>query len=356
MNINNGRFNKVNTVIYGAILALFVIALVITLERGSLVSAAQTDLKSVYVNQELPIGDPTSTLWDLAPEAEIPLSGQNITAPFNLNSTIDTIRTRSLHNGAWIAFRMEWDDSTEDYGGGSDDFRDSVALQFPVHGGEPFVCMGFVDSEVNIFHWRADFQRNIEEGPLSIQDIFPNVDVTQYPQAMDPGFTSARRVGTPIAAATKPSPVEDLTATGFGTLESQDQVDVTGWGNWDGEKWSVVIARPLVTSDPLDTQFEAGTEAPVAFAVWNGDNQEVNGKKSVSAWVNMALDDTPGVAVSGGTGDAQVIVPAQGAVPSIKINDNDEIVWASIGAGAVMLGLLIVVPVVFFIDSRRRSA
>lgn len=356
MNINIRRFNKVSTVIYGTILALFVIALVITLERGSLVSAAQTDLKSVYVGQELPIGDPTSTLWDQAPDAEVPLSGQNIAAPFNIDSTIDTIRTRSLHNGSWIAFRMEWDDSSKDLGGGSTDFKDSVALQFPVHGGEPFVCMGFVDSEVNILHWRADFQRNIEEGELSINDIFPNADVNIYPMADDPGFTSARRVGNPLAAATKPSAVEDLTATGFGSLESQDQVDVTGWGNWDGDKWSVVIARPLVTSDPLDTQFEAGQEAPVALAVWNGENEERNGKKSVSAWVNVELADVPGIGISDGAGDSPDTTPAQGAVPSIKIDDNDEIVWASIGAGAVLLGLLILVPAVFFIGSRRRSA
>ena len=355
MSINIRDFNTVSTVIYGTMAMLFVLALVITLNRGSLVSAAQTDLKSAYVTQELPIGDPESPLWDSAPAAEVPLSGQNITAPFNIDATIDTIRIRSLHNGKWIAFQMEWDDASKDLGGGSNDYRDSVALQFPVHGGEPFVCMGFVDSEVNILHWRADFQRNIEDGPLSITDIFPNADANTYPLATDITFTSGRATGNPISASEKRSPVEDLTASGFGTLESQEQVDVTGWGAWDGDKWSVVIARPLVTSDLLDTQFEVGEEAPVALAVWNGDNQEVDGKKSVSAWVNVALDDIPGAAGPSGDGDTVGNVPDQSVIATIEAYDPNNILIFAVAAIAISIAsLMFIIPAILLVGVWRR--
>ena len=342
------------TIIYSAVAAMFVLALLVTLDRGSTVSAAQTDLTSVYVDQELPIGDPASSLWELARETEVPLSGQNITPPFNVEATVDTIRIRSIHNGTWVAFRMEWDDDTKNQGGGADDYRDSVALQFPVNGGEPFVCMGFAGAEVNIFHWRADFQRVIEEGPLSMTDIFPNARVNIYPQAMDLAFTTGLAMGNPISATEKPSAVEDLTATGFGTLESQDHVDTTGWGEWDGSKWSVVIARPLLTHDVQDIQFEAGAETPVALAVWNGEERDVNGKKSVSAWVNLALENVPGVIPDGPTIDGGAKAQV-GAEPRIEIVETtNEVLWALIGALAVIVSLLVFVPAVVIISDRQK--
>ena len=347
------------TTVYGLVLALFAVALLVTIGRGSLVSAAQIDLTSVYVDAELPIGDPSSSLWDSAPEVEVPLSGQNITAPFNINTSIDTIRTKSLHNGGWIAFRMEWDDDSKDIGGGSADYRDSVALQFPVHGGEPFVCMGFVGSEVNILHWRADFQRRIEDGPLSISDIFPNAFANIYNQASDPLFTTARAAGNPLSASVYPSPVEDLIATGYGTLESQESVDVTGWGEWDGSKWSVVIARPLITADPQDAQFEPGIETPVALAVWNGEERDVNGKKSVSAWINVGVEELP-VAAGGATPPEGRAAPvgggAVGAAPAIRVDDDGEIIWAVIGALIALGAVAVIVPGVYVAMGRRRNS
>jgi hypothetical protein len=351
------RSNLLRTAIYGAVAVMFVVALVVTLDRGSMVSAAQVDLTSVYIDQDLPIGDASSSLWDQAPEAEIPLSGQNITPPFNISSTIDTIKTRSIHNGSWVAFRMEWEDNTMNEGGGSDDYRDSVALQFPINGGEPFVCMGFVDAEVNILHWRADFQRVIEDGPLSINDIFPDAKVNIYNQADDIAFKPAIAVGNPIASDEKPSAVEDLIATGFGTLEAQEVVHTTGWGEWDGSKWSVVIARPLQTHDEQDTQFELGSETPVALAVWNGEEKDVNGKKSVSAWVNVAVENIPGAA-SGSSGPTIETTKVVLGAPSQTevVETSNEALWALIGGLAVIVGLLIFVPAAIFVTDRRKRA
>ena len=346
------KMYKWSTVIYLSVGALFVLALVVTLDRGSLVSAAQTDLTSVYIDDELPISDASSPLWNMAPEAEVPLSGQMIAPPFNVDGHINTIRTRSIHNGTWVAFRMEWEDSTMNEGGGSDDYRDSVALQFPVHGGEPFVCMGFVDSEVNILHWRADFQRVIEDGPLGINDIFPNAKVNIYNQADDPIFAPARSLGNPIATGEKPSAVEDLIATGFGTLESQEQVNTTGWGNWDGEKWSVVIARPLITSDEQDTQFKTGTETPVALAVWNGEEREVNGKKSVSAWINVAVENIP--TAEGPTIDTPTVGNFTRA-PVVIDNSSNSMLWALTGVLASLVAVVVFVPVVIFFTGRRKT-
>ena len=161
-------------------------------------------------------------------------------------------------------------------------------------------------------------------------------------------------LGNPIAAGEKPSAVEDLIATGFGTLESQEQVNTTGWGNWDGEKWSVVIARPLITSDEQDTQFKTGAETPVALAVWNGEERDVNGKKSVSAWVNVAVENIP--TAEGPTIDT----PPKGGdftrAPVMIDNSSNSMLWALSGVLATLVAVVIFVPVAIFFTGRRKSA
>ncbi len=340
-----GRFWKDGSpgsrAVYVVVAALFAVAIVVTLGRGSLVSAAQTDLVVVYVDQDLPVGDPAHPLWEQVAEAEIPVSGQNVTPPFKTDVSVPSIRVRSLHNGGWIAFRLEWDDGTRDTGGSPNQYRDSVALQFPREGGEPFVCMGFAGAEVNILHWRADFQRDIEEGPLTIADIFPNARANIYPYPTDVSFRTGRAAGNPLAAADKPSPVEDLSATGFGTLETQAHADATGWGAWDGEKWSVVIARPLVTTDIEDAQFTPGDRLPVALAVWDGNRGDVDGKKAVSAWVSVRLEDLPASAAPGPS-EPQAEPQLVSGAPALAAPEpaDNRLLWTIVAVGLIALAAI----------------
>jgi DMSO reductase family type II enzyme heme b subunit len=334
---------------------LFAVAVVVTVGRGSLVSAAQTDLRSVYIDSEIPIGDPESALWDDVPSVQVPLSGQAITSPVSINSAIDTVTARSLHNGNWIAFQFEWEDDTKDVGGRVSDFRDSVAIQLPLGGNEPFVCMGFADAAVNILHWRADFQRDIEDGVPNINDIFPNAAANIYPGEGDVAFSTGLAAGNPLSATDKPSPVEDLEATGFGTLETQLHSDVTGWGAWDGDKWKVVIARRLETPDVHDAQLESGKQMPVAFALWDGDNRDVDGRKSVSAWLNVKLDNVAGTGVS--DGDAQQ--PSDGGLSPADLRPTEIVEKIELSAliiaefAAIILAGVLAVAGYFFYRGRR---
>lgn len=335
--------------------ALFAVAVIVTVGRGSLVSAAQTDLRSVYIDSEVPIGDPESVLWDDVPAVQVPLSGQAITSPMSINSAIDTVTARSLHNGDWIAFQFEWEDSTKDVGGGVSDFRDSVAIQLPLGGDEPFVCMGFADAAVNILHWRADFQRDIEDGIPNITDIFPNARANFYPGAGDVAFTTGLAAGNPLSADVKPSPVEDLEATGFGTLETQSHGDVTGWGAWDGDTWKVVIARRLETPDSHDAQLESGQQMPVAFALWDGDNRDVDGRKSVSAWLSVKLDNVAGTGAS--DGDSQQ--PSDGGLSPSDLRPTEIVEKIELGTlliaefAAIILAGVLAVAGYYFYRGRR---
>ncbi len=344
--------------VYALLLVFLVAAVVVTATRNSFVASAQTDLRVIYTDQDLPINDPNAALWAQAPEINVPLSGQNITAPFGLDPAVDTIRMRSLHNGGWVAFLLEWDDSTQDLGGGSLDFRDSVALQFPVHGGQPFVCMGVMGAEVNILHWRGDFQRDIEEGVPSIDEIFPRAAASIYPGEADIAFTAGLAAGNPLSSLTKPSAVEDLIATGFGTLETQDHADVTGWGAWDGDKWKAVIARPLVTGDDQDAQLTPGQQMPVALAAWDGDNRDVNGRKAVSAWITVALDEVPGNGVAPqptATTAAGAPTPIITPTPIFIQGDGEGTTQIAIVVGLIVF-FTVSVPVAAALIGRRRAS
>jgi len=116
----------------------------------------------------------------------------------------------------------------------------------------------------------------------------------------------------------------------------------------------VVIARPLITKDVQDTQFKTGAETPVALAVWNGEEREVNGKKSVSAWINVAVEKIPTAA--GPTIDS----PPKGGdfsrAPVVIDNSSNAALWALTGALAVLAALLVFVPAVMFLADRRKSA
>ena len=167
------------------------------------------------------------------------------------------VRVRALYNDRDIAFSVEWEDVTRNVSLGVNKFRDGAALQFPVRNtAEPSFRMGQGTGRdgrgmVNIWFWKADVQESIDTG----------------------GKTDGR------------GPVENLTATGFGTLRLKDgpSVPVRGRGQWRNGRWQVVFRRALSGREG-DAVFSAGGVTPVSFAVWDGAGEDVDGRKAVSAW------------------------------------------------------------------------
>ena len=96
-------------------------------------------------------------------------------------------------------------------------------------------------------------------------------------------------MGNQLANRSRSTPVERLYAEGFGTLESRESVDATGWGQWQEGEWQVVITRPLAPEDTSNSQLELGQITTLAIAAWDGGNQEVDGKKSVSSWLTIEV-------------------------------------------------------------------
>ena len=282
------------------------------------VAGAGTEIVAKHVVGAIPVADPSSGMWREATPLEVPLSGQMTAEPMKMDPSTPSLEIRALYNATHIAFRVDWQDETKDNRTiNVTDFRDALAIQMAPPTPLPNVCMGSAGARLHIMQWKADWQADIEEGFKDLQDAFPNFWSDWYPYAMgEPPYTVpddfagnaslylvGYTVGNPFSQPLKVTSVEDAVAEGFFTITTQVSQDAIGRGVWEGRNWSVVVARPLVSSDSADVRVAHGNV--MAFAVWDGASGDVGARKSVSTWVTLSLG--PGahspdvVALAGGT-------------------------------------------------------
>ncbi len=262
------------------------------------------------------IPDAASSVWSVADDTIIPMSGQVVAKPRNYNPTVKVVYVQAVTNGKEIGIRLRWADGTRNEQFiQSEQFKDAAAVEFPVKkpetlpDGKPHFAMGNADQTVNIWHWKSEWQKDMA-GMLDMEDQYPNMAMGSagyymYEPAsrataidkrttfIDAGsgknegvFNTGAWAGNIFSDKTKRiSAVEDLNAEGFGTLTTQAHQDVMGSGNWSNSEWSVVFVRPVSTADANDAQLDKlGDYVPVAFAVWDGSNGERDGLKSVTSW------------------------------------------------------------------------
>ena len=73
------------------------------------------------------------------------------------------------------------------------------------------------------------------------------------------------------------------------TKEKQGRVQ--GKAVWKDGVWHVVMRRPLVSEEQEnEAKLIPGRVQTVSFAVWNGENKERNGQKSVAPWFQLVID------------------------------------------------------------------
>lgn len=227
---------------------------------------------------EIP-SDPKDSMWAKAVAINVPLVPQVMAKPRIYESKIKELKVKALYNTKEIAFLVEWEDPTEDSTVDIDKFSDAVALEFPSQTTreKPHFAMGDKENTVNIWFWKAAWQRQQEEGRL---------------YAMVDDFAGGIEVGNPVSKA-RPVPVENIIAQGFGSatdLQKADNQNVSGKGVRDGNKWIVLFKRPIASSEKFEALFKEGGVTPVAFAVWNGSEGDRGGRKVVSTWYYVGLE------------------------------------------------------------------
>ncbi len=236
--------------------------------------------------------DPGDGAWDRVPETELPLTAQQTSYPFG-GGSVAAVTVQALHDEESLYLRVTWPDSTSDVGTGAPEaFSDAVAVQFPSVAAAtvPAVCMGQASSGVNIWQWRADSDAG---PPDTMDEIRPNT-VVDVPETANEDYP-ARVAGNPFDAE-EAGAVQNLLAEGFGTIGPAEDQPVAGHGEHDDQGWTVVLRRELSSTAGGEPSFRMGEPTDMAFAVWDGANDERNGLKSVSAFATLALsnDTVPG--------------------------------------------------------------
>lgn len=253
--------------------SLIVVAGVLGAFGIPLVSSEGMTIRSYLVQGDLP-NSADDADWRKVSPVTIPLSGQVITRPVWPEPTVRALTVRSVHNGTEIAFLLEWQDNTKNDRLTPGTFRDGVAVGLPLGDAPAFFCMGQLDHYINIWHWKADWQSDIDrraarasekkEGGVRTFEVIP------------------RRV----------SSVEDLIGGGFSTLTTKEkQGRVQGQAVWRDGVWHVVMRRLLVSEEQEnEATLVPGRIQTVSFAVWNGENKERNGQKAVAPWFQLSID------------------------------------------------------------------
>lgn len=230
--------------------------------------------------------DPADPLWESFDPVRVPLNPL-----WPEPQPVPAIAVIAVHNGKTAAFHLSWRDPSKN--GESvrvQEFQDCVALQFSLNGSTPFLGMGDKDNPVNLWLWRAAWQQEVEGRRPDMKDEYPSMHTDVYLNTNDL-YLTAVAAGNVIARQ-HTTPVEDTNARGFGTLASQpmEQQNVKGRGLWFDGSWHVVITRELGSKEPNDVKFEPGATVPVAFAVWNGEQRDRNGRKVVSNWLKVTVE------------------------------------------------------------------
>lgn len=230
------------------------------------------------------------------PALPVTMLAQVLTTPQNPTPSVTALEVRAVRNDDHAGFLIAWDDASADWRTAVDGFGDMVALQLPLApeaGATPF--MGNPGGRVNILQWRADWQSDLERGPLTIKELYPNAYVADFyhedhlPEAEAVVFRAAAGAGNPMADPKRSSAVQDLVAEGFGSLTPRATQAGTGVGRHDGARWQVVITRPLAPRGESAASLEPGSRTQVAFAVWNGSVGEVGARKAWAAWVPLEV-------------------------------------------------------------------
>lgn len=266
--------------------------------------------------KSLPLDDPGHSAWLRIDPFRLTLTPQQLTTPFLKAATIASLAVRAAHDGAKIAFHLEWQDAGKEDTDVMDRFRDAAALMFPVNAGKlPPVTMGDAANPVYLLHWKASWQRAAAGEPDSLQANFPNVHRDILPETILKAETArtyypAVVAGNPMAAAGAPaavapagaggqpagagaparlaSPVEEAVAKGFGTVQSLPTREAFGKGVRSEKGWQLVIALPMAGGAGRPA-FEPGKEQQAAFAVWSGSDGNVGGRKHYTSWMPVLV-------------------------------------------------------------------
>lgn len=249
------------------------------------------------VSGSLPLDDPGDETWEDAEPVRVPLSPQQIAQPYLEDASVGDIVVRALSNGDDVAFRLEWDDSTVDDLDGIRRYHDAVAVQLPTtaSASPPPITMGGPGAAVHVLQWRATWQRDIDsDGKTGVDQIYPAVVHDVMPEDILPPkeanlYWVGRAVGNPLSKKFRTTPVEEIVAEGFGSVTHLPEQTAQGFGEHTDDAWRVIMSLPSARPG-VGAPLAPGTTWPIAFAVWQGSDENRGGRKHISLWHTLQIE------------------------------------------------------------------
>jgi DMSO reductase family type II enzyme heme b subunit len=230
--------------------------------------------------------DPMDNVWETLDPVRVPLNPL-----WPEPHQVYAVAVTALTDGKRIALLLQWRDELPQTSAiRVQDFQDAAAIQFSLTGKYGFLGMGDADNPVNLWQWKAGWQAEVEGHAPEPHEVYNSMHVDTY---FATNYLTALNAGNVISQHHK-SPIEDANARGFGSFKSQplSQQNVEGSGVWHDGFWNVLFVRDLKSKDADDVKFLAGKAVPVAFAIWNGEQRDRNGRKMISNWYQLLIEDS----------------------------------------------------------------
>ncbi len=235
------------------------------------------------------ITDPMDRAWEQFDPVRVPLNPL-----WPEPQQVYAVAVTAVTDGRKLALLLHWRDELPQHTAiRVQDFQDAAAVQFSMTGEYGFIGMGDAQHPVNLWHWKAGAQAEIAgRGEPAMEDAYPSLRVDGW---IPTSFNTAAEAGN-VTALPHKSPIEDANARGFGSFRPQPlaQQNVLGTGVWYDGNWNVVFIRDLKSKDKDDVKFTETQPVPIAFAIWNGEQGDRNGRKMVSNWFQLQFDPAKG--------------------------------------------------------------
>lgn len=215
-------------------------------------SDGHPNFKSVIAAQyyagDLSLNSSASLPWNDAEEVDLPLEGQVIQEPRLFIPAIDLVSVAAFYKEQELLLRIRWNDRTghAQLKQGKDSLPDSLSLQFPLERTAvaelPYFLGGSESKPVQMLTWSSNFDK-----------------------------------------------IDKKICKGLNALENAP-TSAEGKANFDQGQWTLFLHLPL---NLKEFDFKTGEFVPISFSAGDGSNGEAGAKRSVSAWVNLVLQQSP---------------------------------------------------------------
>ncbi|WP_226013164.1 ethylbenzene dehydrogenase-related protein [Halomicrobium salinisoli] len=274
--------------------AAAVVAALLVVAQGA-VTAAVTGGQQPMVETDRVPQVAADGQWADAPSRSVSLSEQQMALPYG-GGSVDEMEVQAMTNDSHVAFRLSWEDPTNDTSLSSPgSYSDAAAVM--LHSGErPPITMGATGEPVNIWYWRAQWQYGADDRSEWTGDMYA------YPHPSEetkPGLAA----GNPLSQGEYDDYGQNYYAAGFGSLSHAPAQNVDARATRDGDEWSVAFVREHATNGTHDAAFRANESMYLSFAVWNGSADEVNGKKSLTMQFSTLDTESGELAAADAGGD-----------------------------------------------------